>query len=437
MKTIIGLHFIPLLLIANVQLTYSDKVIEKSKVLVVLSDGMRWDHYGLDLPHFKNIQDTGVKADWMDGSFVTLSSASMTTISTGLYQESHGVVHNVYWNVEYKNRTSGFFDTLNVTEFFDTGSCEPIWVTAINQGLKAGTINYPGGSVAIKGVKPTKDIPNTWWAFQHYGLKQRVDDAINWLTNDDFDLVMLYFNQPDGALHSYGIGDPRTDAQLREVDDVIGYMFEQIDEASLTNVLNVIIVSDHGHVNQDVKKDVMLYDYVDEGDFEFVVGDYGPIVQIMPKEGRLDKIYEQLSNAHPALYVFQKKDFPTRLHYANHPRILPIIGFVDIGWSLHLNSTPDDGWKSDHGYDNQWMLMKSIFYAKGPAFKSGFRSPNFESVNVYPLMCELLGIIPSANNGSRGNYVNMLQIGTNSADYVHDSAFRAFIVIALFYLALV
>ncbi|XP_033126230.1 ectonucleotide pyrophosphatase/phosphodiesterase family member 7-like isoform X2 [Anneissia japonica] len=402
----------------------------KSKVLIVLSDGMRWDHYGLSLPNFENIQKTGVKADWMDGAFVTLSTASMTTISTGLYQESHGVVHNVYYSAEYKNRTSGFFDTLNVTEWFDTGSCEPIWVTAINQGLKAGTINYPGGSVAIKGVKPTRDVPNTWWAFLNYGLEQRVNDAITWLTKDEFDLVMLYFNKPDNALHEFGIGHANTDAQLHEVDDVIGYLFDKIDKASLTDILNVIIVSDHGHVNQEVRKHVALYDYIDKADIDFVVGDYGPFVQILPKEGKLEKIYDILVEAHPALYIYKKEEFPERFHYANNPRILPIIGFVDPGWSLHLNYTPaSEGWKSDHGYDNNWMLMKSIFYAKGPAFKSGYRSPNIESVNVYPLACELLGITPAANNGSRVNYVDMLRSDIGSAGYNKASKYVAWIML--------
>ena len=41
-----------------------------------------------------------------------------------------------------------------------------------------------------------------------------------------------------------------------------------------------------------------------------------------------------------------------------------------------------------------------FFLAQGPALKEGFVSEPFENVNVYSLMCHLLGIKPAPNNGS-------------------------------------
>lgn len=44
--------------------------------------------------------------------------------------------------------------------------------------------------------------------------------------------------------------------------------------------------------------------------------------------------------------------------------------------------------------------MKTIFRAVGPAFKQGLVVEPFESVNVYALLCELLGITPEPHDGS-------------------------------------
>ena len=39
-------------------------------------------------------------------------------------------------------------------------------------------------------------------------------------------------------------------------------------------------------------------------------------------------------------------------------------------------------------------------HSQGPAFEGGFVSEPFENVNIYSLMCHLLGIKPTPNNGS-------------------------------------
>lgn len=56
--------------------------------------------------------------------------------------------------------------------------------------------------------------------------------------------------------------------------------------------------------------------------------------------------------------------------------------------------------KGEHGFDNEAMNMKTIFRAVGPAFKRGLVVEPFESVNVYALLCELLGITPEPHDGS-------------------------------------
>lgn len=44
--------------------------------------------------------------------------------------------------------------------------------------------------------------------------------------------------------------------------------------------------------------------------------------------------------------------------------------------------------------------MHPYFIGYGPSFKKGFNSSQFMNIDVYPLMCYLLGIKPAPNNGS-------------------------------------
>lgn len=45
--------------------------------------------------------------------------------------------------------------------------------------------------------------------------------------------------------------------------------------------------------------------------------------------------------------------------------------------------------------------MRPFFIAMGPDFKSNLKVETFSLVDLYPLMCQLLGLEPAPNNGSR------------------------------------
>ena len=62
-----------------------------------------------------------------------------------------------------------------------------------------------------------------------------------------------------------------------------------------------------------------------------------------------------------------------------------------------------------HGYDPRKVLaMHPFFIAFGPAFKKGLVSEPFDSVDIYPLMCYILQVKPSPNNGSLDNVRHIL-----------------------------
>ena len=209
----------------------------------------------------------------------------------GLYPESHGITFNKYYNLTTGYKAKTFYDTLNVTDWFNSPGVEPVWVTAIKQGLKAGTVQYPGGNVAIQGVIPTKNSPGVpWQQLGDYPLQGLIDIGFDWLQNDDFDLVIVYSGQPDSTLHGLGIGHEASINAIKEADKAVEYLFKKRKELGLDDSLDVIVTSDHGHVNIDTRRYVELYDYIDPNDIQMGLLDYGNTFQIEPVEGKLDAV---------------------------------------------------------------------------------------------------------------------------------------------------
>ena len=74
---------------------------------------------------------------------------------------------------------------------------------------------------------------------------------------------------------------------------------------------------------------------------------------------------------------------------------------------------------------NTHREMHPFFLATGPSFKRGATFEAFPNVDIYPLLCELLGIEPSPNNGSLANVAEMLAqpdpSGSNESNSSSDS----------------
>ena len=77
-------------------------------------------------------------------------------------------------------------------------------------------------------------------------------------------------------------------------------------------------------------------------------------------------------------------------------RSLTIIKGVQCFWTIYLDSTDgifdlitfilqrvDNVSAAGHGYDNDDMTMKSLFYAQGPSFRHGYLANHFESVRIF------------------------------------------------------
>jgi len=53
-----------------------------------------------------------------------------------------------------------------------------------------------------------------------------------------------------------------------------------------------------------------------------------------------------------------------------------------------------------HGFDNHNPNMRPYFIAHGPDFKHGVKIPPFHNVDLFPLICKLMGFGAPPNNGT-------------------------------------
>ncbi|XP_067860665.1 ectonucleotide pyrophosphatase/phosphodiesterase family member 7-like [Heptranchias perlo] len=376
-----------------------------NKLLLISFDGFRWNYdQDVETPNFQNLVKEGVKAKYITPSFVTITSPSHFTLITGRYIESHGVIHNMWFNTT-TGQKKGYYHTQSVNEYWDNGSL-PIWITAQRQGLKTGSVHFPGTKASydgedifLKRVEPPNYKYNNETAW-----RENIDIVMRWFTLEDLDFITLYFGEPDGAGHKHGPETEQRRTMVRQVDRTVGYLVQCIERYGLKSKLNVIITADHGMttvLKEPAVEEIVLSRFSNfsfkDNDFELL--DYGPTAMLLPKAGKVEKVYQALKGAHPHLNVYKKEDFPKRLRYSNNERILPIIMYGDLGYVIHGRYKFQFN-KGEHGFDNEHMDMKMIFRAFGPDFKKNYLAEPFDSVNIYSLMCKLLSIYPEPNNGT-------------------------------------
>ena len=96
MKTTLRLTFAALLLtLVSACAPIQTKTETPHSVLLVSVDGFRPDYLGQGItPNLDRIAAQGVRAEWMNPSFPSLTFPNHYTIVTGLRPDRHGIVHN-------------------------------------------------------------------------------------------------------------------------------------------------------------------------------------------------------------------------------------------------------------------------------------------------------------------------------------------------------
>jgi alkaline phosphatase D len=190
------------------------------------------------------------------------------------------------------------------------------------------------------------------------------------------------------------------------LDSLLGIFLAKLETLDIAQQVNVIVTSDHGMGSISEQRKVVLSDHFNRNWVKEILG-YTPNFNIKAAEGYIDSIYHSLANVE-GVHVWRTGELHERLHYGTHPRTLDLVVLADSSWSVVINNEETVGLGA-HGFDNANPDMHTIFYAFGPAFRENYASPVFNNVDIYPLICEILGLGPAEVDGKLENVTQLLK----------------------------
>ena len=371
-----------------------------SKILLISFDGFRYDYLDrVDTPHFDSLVASGVTAEGLIPVFPTKTFPNHYSIVTGLYPEHSGLVGNTMydpmWDEWYRIRDR------RAVENSKWYGGEPIWNTFEKQSIRTGTMFWVGSEAPIQNIRPT------YWKSYNSSVpfNARIDTVVKWLSYPDgraIDFATLYFEHVDAAGHRYGLESAELDAAIEESDRLIGYLKRELRQAGLWNNLNLIIVSDHGMIQQSADKITLLDEIIHLGDLEHVIWD--PVTLIQPEKGRGEDVFAALKSNEKNYRIYKKENLPKRLHFDDHRRVTDLVMVADPGYTIMPKSGKAQFLRSlpgaTHGYDNAVKEMQALFVARGPDFKQGLQAKAFQNIHLYELMNHLMNTDPAPNDGS-------------------------------------
>ena len=371
-------------------------------VFVVSMDGFRHDYIEkTHTPNFDKMAKAGVSAV-MAPSFPASTFPNHYTLATGLVPDHNGLVNNTFWDPEHQQLYK-MSSKIKCETYFYLG--DPIWNTAQRQGVIAATCYWVGSEYPIGGKLPR--YYRRYVANEILPNEARIDSTLAWLRLPEPvrpHLVMLYFSEPDHTGHVEGPGSRKTFRKVREMDKLLGRIRKGIAALPFASQVDLIVLSDHGMTEISPEKCISADNSFKREWADKVV--YGTPTSIFSKNAACrDSIYNALRGIEH-LYVWKKEEIPAELCYGSSPRIGDIVVAPELGWRFTDRPGKLHG---AHGYFPSYPDMQVVFRAEGPDFMQGFKAECFRNVSIYPLICHLLGIVPSKNDGDLQEVQAMLK----------------------------
>jgi len=356
--------------------------------ILISLDGFRADFLRRGItPRLNAFIEEGVSPVYMLPSFPSVTFPNHYTLVTGLYPESHGVVGNTFWDPEMEKEFY-YTDPARSLQGKWWGG-EPLWVTAELQGIRTAIHMWPGSEAHIMDVEPSfldKFNPNE-------PLSRKVNRVLELLDKPGLEdenanvadmrpqLIAAYVPNVDTDGHKFGPNSTEIRTTINDVDKMLDELFTGLEKRNLTQVVNVVVVSDHGMATTSTKRLIQLDDLIDLDLIEHIDG--WPLYGLRPKDpANLQGLYDKLASEAAGSSAFdvylRDVNMPERYHFSNNHRIAPLWIVPKTGWAIVTKDefNVQEAKAKDliyhprglHGYDHEHPLMRAIFVARGPSF---------------------------------------------------------------------
>ena len=389
--------------------TINSKASEEKPYLILISlDGFRWDYVErFNPPHLTKFINQGVKSASLIPSFPSKTFPNHYTIATGLYPDNHGLLGNSYFN--YKKNVTYSIGNRKLVEDGSFYKGTPIWVHADKNQMVTASYFFVGSEANIQNIRPTYYYPYDGSVEN----SDRVVQVIKWLelpSKNRPHLITMYFSDMDDVGHRFSPNnDEKIKTALFDLDENLGNLFREVKGTKLP--VNIIIVSDHGMTSIAADKYIPIETI--ENDDLYLTVDNGSIINIHPKnEVQTDSVFTYLQNKEEHFKVYKTENTPGFEYKPKNKdwgsiQVLPEVGYYfgsqssiekRLAFPNYKFGVP--GFKDMHG----------IFYANGPAFKTGYEMPSIKNIHIFPLMCEVLDLkVPEDIDGRLSEMKSVLK----------------------------
>ena len=383
---------------------------DKPYLILISIDGFRWDYQDMvETPALDRLAAGSVKAERMIPVFPTLTFPNHYSIATGLYPVNHGIVGNYFPN-DIRTRWYAMSNREAVQDGTWYGG-RPVWVAAEESGMVTAAYYFVGTEADVSGV------PMTYWHEFDESVtgSVRVRKALEWLGLPEEKrphFITLYFEHVDEMTHAYGPGSAQSIAAIRAVDGYLGELLDGVDDLDVRDEVYIIVVSDHGQttIRNDVES-LVIDEIVDLEDAEMV--DHGAVVFIyLPRnqDERALVIRNTINGTWDHGRAYLKHELPDDWHVPEDAHFADVVVQAENGYKVF--STRDrvtSRLKGSHGWPREAEDMHAFFLATGPRLPNGVRIGPIESIDVYPLMMEILGLpITTPIDGDASKLVPLL-----------------------------
>jgi predicted AlkP superfamily pyrophosphatase or phosphodiesterase len=356
--------------------------------IIISLDGFRADFLQRGLtPRLNAFIKEGVSPPYMLPSFPSVTFPNHYTLATGLYPESHGIVGNSFWDPALQAEFYYTDPSRSLDPKWWMG--EPFWVTAEKQGIRTAIHMWPGSEAHIGGIEPSfldryngreelsNKVRRIFEFLDRPGMEKPSADPRDMRPQ----IIAAYVPNVDTDGHSYGPNSTEIRLTIKKADDMLDEIFKGLEARNLTQIVNVIVVSDHGMATTDTSRLIQLEDLIDLGKIEHTDG--WPLVGLRPKSpADLRGLYDELAakaKTNPNIDVYLRDlNMPERYHFSKSDRIAPLWIIPRTGWAIvKMDEVNVEEAKATgavyhprglHGYDHEHPLMRAIFVARGPAF---------------------------------------------------------------------
>ncbi len=369
---------------------------QKPLTLLVSIDGFRADYLQRGkTPTLASLARRGTHSSGLISSFPSVTFPNHYSIVTGLVPDHHGIVNNTMHDPAIPDPVFALSSRSAVSNPLWWNEATPVWVTAARHGKVTSAMFWPGTETPIHGVQPRNWLPYS----DLLSSGDRVDQLLKWLSvspSERSDFATLYFSEVDTAGHLAGPDSPELDAALGRVDTALAHLFEGLRKLGLRGLTNVVIVSDHGMAPVPAENVVNLSPLL-EGIPAAKIRWFGTFAGIEANAEDATRVLAALHDA-PHMQCWRKGEMPAVYRFGTHRRIPDIVCLAETGWWL-TDDLKHKSVRGQHGYDPRDPLMHGLFIAQGSRLVST-TLPDIANVEVYPLLCRLLGIPPEANDAT-------------------------------------